>query len=269
MTFSTACYADEDIGRGLENTVYVLDSATNDLSLTFFPWADFRRTKVGIKTRTQADLRGPIPTGIHITDACQHDERWLDEIIFEPRAFHVTDRGYMDVRRLDWIARVGAFSVTQAKDNLHFFRQRSLQLAAAAVRIDQTSKPTVPKARKDFPSLLRRICYFDAETGHTLIFLTNHLEIPALTVAMVYSLRWRIELFFRWIQVHLRIQHYYGASPNAVETQIWIAITAYLIIAILHKQLHLSGTLHRTLLHLNIHPFEKVPLDELFTETGF
>ena len=226
-------YAGEDLGLELENTVYALDSTTIDLSLTLFLWADFRRTKAGIKMHTQADLRGPIPTCIHITNARQHDVRWLDEIIFAPGAFYVIDRGYMDFKRLNRIARAGAFFVTRAKDNLRFSRQRSLPVLSAAVHSDQIGKPTLAKARDAFPPLLRRVCYFDAETERTLTFLTNQLAIPALTVAMIYRLRWRIELFFRWIKGHLRIKHSYGTSPNAVKTQIWIAITVYLMGAIL------------------------------------
>ena len=263
-------YAGEDLGLALEHTVYALDSTTIDLSLTLFPWADFRRTKAGIKMHTQVDLRGPIPTGIPITGARQHDVRWLDELLFEPGAFHVIDRGHMDFRRLNRIASAGAFFVTRAKDNLRFSRQRSLPVAAASgVRSDQIGKPTLAKARAAFPALLRKVRYFDPETQRHLVFLTNHLAIPAVTVALIYRLRWRIELCFRWIQGHLRIKHYHGTSPNAVKTQIWIAITVYLMVAILHKQLSLPGTLHRTLQLLSVHPLEKVPVHELLTETNF
>lgn len=263
-------YAGEDLGLELANTVYALDSTTIDLSLTLFPWADFRRTKAGIKMHTQVDLRGPIPTCIYITNARQHDVGWLDELAFEPGAFYVMDRGYMDFKRLNGIAGAGAFFVTRAKDNLRFSRQRSLPTDfPAGVRSDQIGKPTLAKARAAFPALLRKVRYFDAETERDLVFLTNHLEIPALTVALIYRLRWRIELFFRWIKGHLRIKHYYGTSPNAVKTQIWIAIAVYLMVAILHKQLSLPGTLHRTLQLLSVHPFEKAPLHELFTETEF
>jgi Transposase DDE domain/Domain of unknown function (DUF4372) len=263
-------YAGEALGLELENTVYALDSTTIDLSLTLFPWADFRRTKAGIKMHTQLDLRGPIPTCIYITNARPHDVCWLDELVFEPGAFYVMDRGYMDFKRLNLIAGAGAFFVTRAKDNLRFSRQRSRPVAAASgIRSDQVGKPTLVKARTAFPAPLRKVHYFDAETGRDLVFLTNHLEIPALTVALIYRLRWRIELFFRWIKGHLRIKHYFGTSPNAVKTQIWIAITTYLMVAIIHKQLNLPGTLHRTLQLLSIHPFEKVPLHELFTETEF
>ena len=169
---------------------------------------------------------------------------------------------------MDRIVRAGAFFVTRAKENLRFSRQRSLPVDfPAGIRSDQIGKPTLPKARADFPSLLRKVRYYDEETARDLVFLTNNLSIPALTVAKLYRLRWRIELFFRWIKGHLRIKHYYGTSPNAVKTQIWIAVCVYLMVAILHKQLELPGTLHRTLQLLSVHPFEKMPLHELLTET--
>jgi len=270
MRKARTLYAGEDLGLELENTVYALDSTTIDLSLTLFPWTAFRRTKAGIKMHTQVDLRGPIPTCIHITHARQHDVRWLDELVFEPGAFYVIDRGYMDFKRLNLIACAGAFFVTRAKDNLRFSRQRSLPVdVPAGVRSDQIGKPTLAKARAAFPTLLRKVRYFDQATQRHLVFLTNHLGIPALTVALIYRLRWRIELFFRWIKGHLRIKHYYGTSPNAVKTQIWIAITVYLMVAILHKQLGLPGTLHRTLQLLSVHPFEKAPIHELLTKTNF
>jgi hypothetical protein len=180
------------------------------------------------------------------------------------------DRGYMDFKRLARMASAGAFFVTRAKDNLRFSRQRSLPVDyAAGLRSDQIGKPTLSKARAAFPWLLRKVRYFDAETGRALIFLTNHLEIPALSVARLYKLRWQIELFFRWIKQHLRIKHFYGTSPNAVKTQIWIAVAVYLMAAILHKQLRLPGTMHRTLQLLSVHPFEKMSLHELLTQTDF
>jgi hypothetical protein len=262
-------YAEEDLGIDLENTIYALDSTTIDLSLTLFPWADFRSTKAGIKMHTQIDLRGPIPTCIYISNARQHDVLWLDHLRFEPGAFYVIDRGYMDFKRLKLIANAGAFFVTRAKDNLRFSRQRSLPVdcaTAPGVISDQLGKPTLIKAREAFPGLLRKVRYYDAESQRSLVFLTNHLNVPALTVAMIYRLRWRIELFFRWIKGHLRIKHYYGTSPNAVKTQIWIAVAVYLMVAILHKELKLPRTLHRTLQVLSIHPFEKVPIHELLAE---
>jgi hypothetical protein len=262
-------YAGEDLGIDLDDTIYALDSTTIDLSLTLFPWADFRQTKAGIKMHTQIDLRGPIPTCINITGARQHDVVWLDSLFFEAGAFYLMDRGYMDFTRLALIAQAGAFFVTRAKTNLQFTRHYSMPVdRLTGLRSDHVGKPALQRSRKAFPVLLRRIKYVDLETGKEFVFLTNNLEIPALTVAMLYKLRWRIELFFRWVKGHLRIKHYYGTSPNAVKTQIWIAVCTYLMIAILHKQLKLPGTLHRTLQILSVHPFEKVPLNELLTETN-
>ena len=270
ITKARTLYAGEDLGLDLENTVYALDSTTIDLSLTLFPWADFRKTKAGVKMHTQLDLRGPIPTCIHVTDARQHDVLWLDALVFEPGAFYVMDRGYMDFRRLGNIAAAGAFFVTRAKDKLRFSRQCSLPVDyASGVRSDQIGKPTAPVSRKAFPWPLRKVRYFDAETSRDLVFLTNHLEIPAPSIADIYRMRWQIELFFRWIKGHLRIKHFFGTSPNAVKTQIWIAVSVYLMVAIIHKQLKLPGTLHRTLQLLSVHPFEKVPLHELLAETDF
>jgi hypothetical protein len=262
-------YAGEELGLELANTVYALDSTTIDLSLTLFPWADFRRTKAGIKLHTQIDLRGPIPTCLHITEARQHDVLWLDQLGFEPGAFYVIDRGYLDFQRLNKMARAGAYFVTRAKDNLRFSRQSSRPVdPATGLRSDQTGTLSLAKAFEAFPLPLRRVRYYDAQNDHYLIFLTNHLDLPGLTVAGLYRLRWQIELFFRWVKGHLRIKHYYGTSPNAVKTQIWIAVTVYLMVAITHKQLKLPGTLHRTLQLLSIHPFEKTPLHELLTETN-
>jgi len=263
-------YAGEDLGLDIDNTVYALDSTTVDLSLTLFPWADFRKTKAGIKMHTQIDLRGPIPTCIFITGARQHDVLWLDKLVFEAGAFYVMDRGYMDFKRMELIARAGAFFVTRAKDNLRFSRQWSQAVdMRTGLRSDQVGKPTLPKARSDFPSLLRKVRYYDEGTNRDFVFLTNNLNVPVLTVPKIYRLRWRIETFFRWIKGHLRIKHYYGTSPNAVKTQIWIAVCVYLMVAIIHKELNLPGTLHRTLQLLSVHPFEKTPMHELLTENDF
>ena len=262
-------YADEDLGLELENTVYALDSTTIDLSLTLFPWADFRKTKAGVKVHTQIDLRGPIPTCIHITAARSSDVLWLDELIFEHGAFYLLDRGYMDFGRLHRIASAGAFFVTRAKDNLRFSRRYSLPVdQSSGLRSDQIGKPTLKAARAAYPGLLRKVRYFDPEASRDLVFLTNSLDTPALTIATLYRMRWQIELFFRWIKGHLRIKHYFGTSPNAVKTQIWIAVAVYLMIAILHKQLNLPGKLHRTLQLLSVHPFEKVPVHELLADSA-
>jgi hypothetical protein len=267
MRKARVLYAGEDLGLELENTVYALDSTTIDLSLSLFPWADFRSTKAGIKMHTQLDLRGPIPTCIHITGARKADFHLLDNLLFEAGAFYVMDRGYMDFARLARIVLAGAFFVTRAKSNLRFTRHRSLSRDCwEGVLSDQVGSPSLPKAAADFPYPLRRVRYFDAESSKHLVFLTNNLEIPALTIAKLYKSRWQIELFFKWIKGHLRIKHYFGTSPNAVKTQIWIAVAVYLMVAILHKQLQLPGKLHRTFQLLSIHPFEKVPILELLTE---
>ena len=268
MRKARVLYAGEDLGLELENTVYALDSTTIDLSLSLFPWADFRSTKAGIKMHTQLDLRGPIPTCIHITGARNADVHWLDDLLFEAGAFYVMDRGYMDFARLARIVQAGSFFVTRAKSNLRFTRHYSMPRdCLEGVLSDQVGSPSLPKAAADFPYPLRRVRYFDKETAKHLVFLTNNLEIPALTVAKLYKSRWQIELFFKWIKGHLRIKHYFGTSPNAVKTQIWIAVAVYLMVAILHKQLQLPGRLHRTFQLLSIHPFEKVPILELLTES--
>jgi hypothetical protein len=270
MRKARVLYAGEDLGLELENTVYALDSTTIDLSLSLFPWADFRSTKAGIKMHTQLDLRGPIPTCIHITGARKADFHLLDNLLFQAGAFYVMDRGYMDFARLARIVLAGAFFVTRAKSNLRFTRHYSLSRdCLEGVLSDQVGSPSLSKAATDFPYPLRRVRYFDAESSKHLVFLTNNLEIPALTVAKLYKARWQIELFFKWIKGHLRIKHYFGTSPNAVKTQIWIAVAVYLMVAILHKQLQLPGRLHRTFQLLSIHPFEKVPIHELLTETDF
>jgi len=262
-------YASENLGLELANTIYALDSTTIDLSLTLFPWADFRSTKAGIKLHTQLDLRGPIPVVIDITAARQHDVLWLDELIFEAAAFYVLDRGYVDFARLAHIAQAGAFFVTRAKDNLRFTRHLSQPVSfTEGLRSDQIGKLTHAKSRAAFPWPLRKVRYFDAETKRHLVFLSNNLQIPALSVARLYQLRWQVELFFRWIKQNLRIQHFFGNSGNAVRTQIWIAVAVYVMIAILHKELKLPGTLHRTLQILSVHPFEKVTLHELLADTN-
>ena len=270
MRKARVLYAGEDLGLELENTVYALDSTTIDLSLSLFPWADFRSTKAGIKMHTQLDLRGPIPTCIHISGARNADVHWLDDLLFEAGAFYVMDRGYMDFARLARIVQAGSFFVTRAKSNLRFTRHYSMPRdCLEGVLSDQVGSPSLPKAAADFPYPLRRVRYFDKETAKHLVFLTNNLEIPALTVAKLYKSRWQIELFFKWIKGHLRIKHYFGTSPNAVKSQIWIAVAVYLMVAILHKQLQLPGRLHRTFQLLSIHPFEKVPIHELLTEADF
>jgi hypothetical protein len=263
-------YAGEDLGLDLENTIYALDSSTIDLSMSLFPWATFRSTKSAIKIHAQIDLRGPIPVCIFVSPGSLHDVNWLDALVFEPGAIYLFDKGYIDFRRLYRIAAAGAFFVTRAKDNLRFSRQESRPVdKATGVRSDHIGKLTLPKARADFPLPLRRIRYFDAEHRRYLVFLTNHLEISALTAALLYKKRWDIELFFKWIKGNLRLKHYFGTSPNAVKTQIWIAMATYLMVAILHKELKLPGNLSRTLQILSVHPFEKIALHELLMKHEF
>lgn len=262
-------YTGDDLGLGLGDDVlvYALDSTTIDLSLTLFGWADFRSTKAGVKLHTQLDLRGPLPVVIAITPAAMADVGWLDDLHFQPGAFYILDRGYVDFARLAVITQAGAFFVTRAKENLRFNRHRSLPKdVSSGVHSDQIGKLARPKSRADYPGYLRRIRYHDPDSGQWLEFLTNHLELPALSIARLYKARWQVELFFRWIKQHLRIKHFYGNSPNAVKTQVWIAMCVYAMIAILHRQLGAPGTILRTTQLLSVHPFDKTPLDQLLTE---
>ena len=281
-------YAGEDLGLELDETIYALDSTTIDLSLQLFPWAEFRSTKAGVKLHTQLDLRGRFPCRSKCarrvpTTCCG----WIRSFSNPVRSTCSTARIYMDFTRLAKIARAGAFFVTRAKDNLRFSRFGSNpKIFGSGVSSDQVGHPTLPKAREAFPWPLRRIRFVDPDTGNKLVFLTNHLEVPATTVAALYKNRWQIELLmslrstlraacgslsrvarlFRWIKQRLRIKHFFGTSPNAVKTQVWIAVSIYVLIAILHKELKLPGSLHRTLQILSVHPFEKIPLHELLTE---
>lgn len=264
ITRARKLYQGESLGLDLENAVYALDSSTIDLTMSVFPWAKFRSTKSGIKLHTQLDLRGPIPVCIYISDANVNDIKWLDELIFEPGTIYIMDRGYVDWARLYQIAISGAFFVIRAKDNLRFTRYHSQPVdKSTGLRSDQIGKLTIPKSRGDFPTHLRRVHFYDQEKKKHLIFLTNNLQIPALTVAKLYKKRWEIELFFKWIKGNLEIKHYYGTSANAVKTQIWIAVSLYLMVAILHKNLKLPGSLRNTLQILSVHPFDKTPLNEL------
>ena len=257
-------YQGESLGLDLDNTVYALDSSTIDLTMSVFPWAKFRSIKSGIKLHTQLDLRGPIPVCIYISEAKVNDIKWLDELIFEPGAIYIMDRGYIDWARLFQIASSGAFFVIRAKDNLRFTRYKSQPVdKSTGLRSDQIGKLSILKSKGDFPTHLRRVRFYDEEKKKHLVFLTNNLQIPALTVAKLYKKRWEIELFFKWIKGNLEIKHYYGTSANAVKTQIWIAVSLYLIVAIIHKNLKLPGSLRNTLQILSVHPFDKTPLNEL------
>jgi Domain of unknown function (DUF4372)/Transposase DDE domain len=238
-------YAKEPLAVDLANTVYALDSTTIDLCLSLFPWAPFRETKAAIKLHTLLDLRGAIPTVIHISDGKLHDVNVLDILIPEPGAFYLMDRGYVDFARLYVLHQAGSFFVTRAKSNFKCKRIYSSPVDRGTGLIcDQQVELTVFYSRRDYPERLRRIRYKDPETGKTLVFLTNHFGIPALTVCALYKSRWQVELFFKWIKQHLRIKHFFGTSENAVKSQIWIAVATYVLVAIVKKQLHLDLSLH-------------------------
>ena len=261
-------YAGDAFGVELDQTVYALDATTVDLCLSVFPWARFRSTKAAIKINTLLDLRGSIPTTIHVTPGDVHEINWLDNLIFEPGAFYIMDRGYLDFARLYRIVKAGAFFVIRAKRGLRLARLYSHPIDfATGVRCDQTVRPTGVDAHHDYPTKLRRIKFYDSLNDRTLVFLTNHFELPALTITQLYAKRWQIELFFRWIKQNLRIKTFYGTSDNAVKTQIWIAICVYVLVAIVKKELQLPQSLYEILQILSVTPFEQVPLQELLATT--
>jgi len=262
-------YAQEPLGLELTETVYALDSTTIDLCLNLFPWARFRRTKGAIKLHTLLDLRGSIPAFIAISQGKQADVRVLDELVLEPGSFYVMDRGYLDFQRLYGFVLAAAFFVTRAKTNLQFNRLESRPVdLATGVRSDQVVWLRQPASIQRCPDKLRRIHYVDAETGKSLIFLTNNFELPALTIALLYKNRWQVELFFKWIKQHLRIKHFYGTSDNAVKTQIWIAICVYVLVAILKKQLASERSLYSILQVLSVNAFAQKPLDQLLSNSS-
>jgi hypothetical protein len=260
-------YADDCFGVELDQTVYALDATTVDLCLSVFPWARFRSTKAAIKINTLLDLRGAIPTEIYITPGDIHEVNWLDLLIFEPGAFYIMDRGYLDFARLYRITQAGAFFITRAKKGVKFARLYSRPVDfTTGVRCDQTVRPTGATTRRDYPAKLRRIKFYDAPNHRTFVFLTNHFELPAATIAALYAKRWQIELFFRWIKQNLRIKTFYGTSDNAVKTQIWIAVCVYVLVAIVKKELHLEASLYEILQILSVTPFEQIPLHELLAK---
>lgn len=262
-------YADDVLSVPLDEPVYAFDSTTIDLCLHLFPWARFRRHKAAIKLHTLLDLRGAIPTLIYLSDGKLHDVNALDELLLEAGAFYVMDRGYVDFARLYRFAREHAFYVTRAKSNLRYRRLRSLPVEPdCGVRSDQIIKLTGMKSARAYPDTLRRIRYVDPTTHKVLVFLTNHLALPARVVAQLYKCRWQIELFFKWIKQNLRIKTFYGTSNNAVRTQIWIAVGVYVLAAIAKKELQLSQSLSTMMKILSVSPFEKVTLQQLFTETS-
>jgi hypothetical protein len=261
-------HAKESLGIDLSETVYALDSTTIDLCLSLFPWARFRKTKAAVKLHTLLDLRGGIPTFIHISDGRLHDVNVLDVLITEPGAFYVMDRGYLAFDRLYAMHQAGSFFVTRTKSNTQLKRLYSRPVDRATGLIcDQIVELTVFYSLKDYPERLRRIRYRDSE-GRLYVFLTNNMSLPALTICDLYRLRWQVELFFKWIKQHLRIKRFFGTSDNAVKTQVWIAVSVYVLIAIIRKQLHLPLSLHAMLQILSVTPFENAPLYELLTETA-
>ncbi len=263
-------YRGEEFGVELDETVYALDSTTIDLCLSLFPWARFRKRKGAVKLHTLLDLSGNIPSYIEITDGKVHDVNILDDLIPEPGCFYVMDRAYVDYARLYRLTEHAAFFVTRAKSNLQFRRLYSAPIdKSLGLLSDQTVVLTGFYAAKDYPGKLRRTKYRDEQTQRTLTFLSNNFTIPALTVAQLYKCRWQVELFFRWIKQHLRIKAFYGTSPNAVKTQIWIAISVYVLVAIIKKQLRLEASLYTILQILSVTAFEQVPITQVLTNSDY
>ncbi len=259
-------YADTDLGLDLEATVYALDSTTIDLCRSLFPWAAFRATKSAVKVHTLLDIQGSIPAFIAITAGKVHDVNVLDSIQPEPGSFLVMDRAYIDFERLYRLHLALCFFVTRAKGNLQFKRRYSHPAdKSAGVKCDQTIILTGPKTKTRYPLPLRRVSYYAAETGQELDFITNNFAIPSLTVAQLFRYRWRVELFFKWIKQHLRIKKFFGTSDNSVKTQLWIAITVYVLIAIVKKRLGLDHSLYTILQVLSLSLFEKTPILGLFS----
>jgi len=263
-------YAYEDFGVDLDQTVYALDSTTIDLCLSVFPWATFRHTKSAIKLHTLLDLRGSIPSFIHISDGKLHDVNVLDLLLPEPGAFYIMDRGYLDFERLSTLSQCAAFYVIRAKSNMQFRRLYSHPVdKSSGLRCDQTIVLSGFYTHKRYPQKLRRIKYYDMDTNRTLIFLTNNFTLPALTIAQLYRCRWQVELFFKWIKQHLRIKSFYGTTENAVKTQIWIAVSVYVLVAIIKKRLHIDATLYTILQILSVTIFERNPLLQVLTKTDY
>jgi hypothetical protein len=260
-------YAGEDLGLDLSNTVYALDSTTIDLCLSVFPWAPFRSTKAAVKMHTLLDLRGNIPSFIHISDGKLHDVNALDLMIPEPGAIYVMDRAYLDFDRLFLLHQAGAFFVTRAKSNTDFRRVYSAPSdREQGIICDQTVALSGFYSQKKYPLHLRRIRFKDIETGKTLIFLTNLFGPPAATICALYKARWQVELFFKWIKQHLRIKQFYGTSENAVKAQIWTAVSTYVLVAIIKKRLNLDASLYTLLQIFSITLFEKIPLNKDFLD---
>jgi len=260
-------YAGESFGVDLKDTVYALDASTIDLCLSVFPWAPFRSTKAAIKLHTLLDLRGNIPSFIHISDGKLHDVNVLDLLLPEPGAFYIMDRGYIDFERLYQLHEAKSFFVTRAKSNLRAQRRYSHPVDRSTGLIcDQTIVLTGFYPRQDFDTPLRRVRFKDPTTGKRLVFLTNNFTLPAFTITELYRCRWQVELFFKWIKQHLRIKVFFGTSENAVKTQIWIAVSVYVLVAIVKKRLNLSASLYEMLQILSLTMFERIPLDQLLNK---
>jgi hypothetical protein len=258
-------YASDPIGVELDQSLYALDSTTIDLCLSLFPWAKFRRHKAAVKMHTLLDLHGNIPTFIRITDGKVHDVNILDEFLPEVGAFYVMDRGYIDFERLFVFTLCSAFFVVRTKENVLLQRRYSHPVdKTTGVRSDHTVILTAIDSAKAYPDPLRRVSYFDIETKKRLKFLTNNFTLPALTITQIYKCRWQVELFFKWIKQHLRIKAFYGTSENAVKTQIWIAVSVYVLVAIARKRLGLEVSLYQILQILSVTIFEKVPILQAF-----
>lgn len=263
-------YATQDLGLELSNTIYALDSTTIDLCLALFPWAPFRRTKAAVKLHTLLDLRGNIPSFIHISDGKLHDVKALDLLLPEPAAIYVMDRGYVDFARLFVLHQAGAFFVTRAKSNADFRRLYSAPSdREQGIICDQTVALSGFYSHKSYPLYLRRIRFKELETGKTLVFLTNLFGPPPATICALYKARWQVELFFKWIKQHLRIKQFYGTSENAVKAQIWTAVSVYVLVAIVKERLHLNVSLYTLLQIFSVTLFEKIPLNQDFLETKY
>jgi hypothetical protein len=259
-------YANDSFGVDLDQTAYALDSTTIDLCLSVFPWAKFRARKGAVKLHTLLDLRGSIPSLVIITHGKVHDVNILDQLIFEPGAFYIVDRGYLDFDRLYAVHQASAFFVTRAKSNFRFRRLYSRPVdKSTGVQADQIVVLEGFYSRKAYPEKLRRIRYFDTDQNKRLVFLTNNLTLSALTIAQLFQCRWQIEIFFKWIKQHLRIKAFYGTTENAVKTQIWIAITVYVLVAIIKKQLKIDLSLYTILQILSVTLFEKTPILEVLS----
>ena len=263
-------YAGDSVGIELEHTTYALDSTTIDLCLSLFPWALFRTTKSAVKMHTLLDLRGNIPSFIHISDGKLGDVHVLDILMLEPGAIYVMDRGYLDFARLYVLHQAHAFFVTRAKSNTQLRRVYSALIdRSTGIICDQTVALTGTTSRKDYPEHVRRIRYKDAKTGKTLVFLTNNFALPAATICALYKARWQMELFFKWIKQHLRIKKFYGTTANAVKSQIWIAVSVYVLVAIVKKRLNLDASLYTLLQIFSLTLFEKMPIQQAFPGSNY